>query len=94
MAETFFFQLWILLLAIDLVWSLITFLITKNIIWGWTIVNILAVIFSVFFIYYFDNLELRSKLWILMSIAVLRTVFDYILARKFYFPEEGKPITG
>jgi hypothetical protein len=92
MSDIFFFRLWMTLLVIDLIWSFITWPITKTVVLGWASVNIIAVILSIITIYFSDWLDQAIKIWVLTSIAVLRTVFDYIFAWSFYFPQDvAKP---
>src|SRR5436305_4099141 len=87
-SELFFFQLLMLLLTLDLLWSVVTWPITKSVVWQWIVVNILAVVAGIAVIYWFDKVAVIQKLWILMIIAVARTCLDYFLAWNFYFPSE------
>jgi hypothetical protein len=87
-SETFFFQLLILLLLLDLVWSFITWPITRSVVWQWTAVNVIAIVLFAVCIYWVPFPNQMSKLWVLMGIASVRTFFDYRLAWSFYFPAE------
>jgi len=85
-SEIFFFRLLILLLLVDLVWSFITWPITKSVVWRWAAVNIIAMLVLATIIYAVPFGNPMSRLWILMAVAVVRTAFDYWLAWEFYFP--------
>ncbi|HEU4883286.1 MAG TPA: hypothetical protein VFT45_13590 [Longimicrobium sp.] len=91
--EFLFFRLLILLLLVDLVWSFITWPITKSVIWRWAVVNVIAVILMAVLIRWAPFSD-AATLWVLMSVSVVRTVCDYWLAWGFYFPaleEEAEP---
>jgi len=86
--ETVFFQLLTLLLLLDLVWSFMTWPITKSVVWQWAAVNVIAIVLFAACIYWVPFPSLQLKLWVLMGIALARTCFDYWSAWSFYFPGE------
>jgi len=90
--KIFFFQLWMVVLAVDLVWLLLTTFSSKLNEWWWAVDNTLTIALSCFVIYFLHlrlGVDQDTTLWILMTIAIVRTICDYTLARKFYFPEES-----
>jgi hypothetical protein len=84
-----FFQILMTLFVIDIVWALLTWRITKTVVFKWLGVNIVTVALYMIVIYWFAYIPAEQKPWVLMGIAVLRTLLDYYLARAFYFPAEA-----
>src|SRR5947209_1279092 len=85
MSDVSFFWLWILLLTIDIVWTFITWPITREAVWQWAVVNIAAIIASIAVLNFVADLQV--KVVVLTAIAILRTVLDYMSAWEFYFPK-------
>lgn len=82
-----FFQILMALLAVDVIWTVLTRDIGKDANKKWLLVNLITVVIYVVVIY-FLYLSVAQKSWLLMSIAVLRTVLDYWVSPEFYFPSK------
>jgi hypothetical protein len=88
--DPLFFKLLLGLLVLDVVWSLLTWPITKAVVAQWLIINLIAVVVGGLLIWRFPSIPEAPRQWILMSVAILRTIADYWFARKFYFPADEK----
>jgi hypothetical protein len=87
-AQTDFFWLLTGFLTVDIVWSLITSLITGSAVWRWAAVNVIAIVLIVACLRWIPFPNRESQLWTLMALAIGRTFFDYLVAWDFYFPRD------
>lgn len=87
----FFFKLLMVLLLVDLVWTIVIWSVTKTVVWQWALVNGVTVVLGCLLIY-FRWLEPPVINYVLMAIAILRTIGDYLLSWDFYFPEESQEL--
>ena len=85
----FFFQLWMLLLAIDLAWAFVSYPITKPVIAEWAAINLLSVEAALVIIYCLDGRPLLPRIWMLVAVAFLRPTLEYYFTREFYFPRDA-----
>ncbi len=83
-----FFQVLMVLLAVDMVWAVLTWRITKSVVIRWAVINGAMIGLSCLLIYCCGILADEVKTWVLAVCAVLRTVLDYRLGWEFYFPPE------
>jgi hypothetical protein len=83
-----FFRMLMVLLAIDILWCLITWKITRSVVARWSPVNIGMVLASCILICGIGSINPEAKSWVLAGFAVIRTALDYSLAWQFYFPDE------
>lgn len=86
-SEMLFFQILMGLLTVDIIWTVLTRDIGKDANKKWLLVNLITVIIYVIVIYFLP-LSFAQKSWLLMGIAVLRTVLDYWVSPEFYFPSK------
>jgi hypothetical protein len=83
-----FFQLLMVLLALDVLWALLTWRLTKSVAIRWAIINGAMIAVSCMLIYPGGQRCVEFKTCVLAACAVIRTVLDYYLAWGFYFPPE------
>lgn len=80
-----FFLLFATLLGVDVLWAIVTWLITRSKAIKWAAINAVTCL-AVLVGRGLTHLSPQSLLILLTSIALLRTVFDYSSNWKFYFP--------
>jgi hypothetical protein len=75
-----------LLLGVDMLWGFISHQIhfpgKKSHVVRWSAINVVAVVLAILIVAY----PFQPKTWVLMVVAVLRSVMDYWLCWDFYFP--------
>ncbi len=89
-----FFQWFVALLVLDIIWSLATWPITKSVVIQWLVVNLVAAAVCLMLIYCIPWIPAWLKQWLLGMVAVLRTVADYKFAWSFYFPQDEVAATA
>ena len=86
------------LLVTDMVWGYISHLIhfphEKSHVARWSIINVVAGLLAFMIVAY----PFERKPWVLMVIAIVRSVADYRICWRFYFPssdvQQGHETTG
>jgi len=78
-----------LLLAVDMVWGFVSHQIhfpgQKSHVVKWSSINVAAGMLAIVIVAY----PFERKAWVLMAIAITRSIVDYGLCWKFYFPISG-----
>jgi hypothetical protein len=81
-----FFTWLIALLAVDAIWGLITWPITKTVVLQWLVLNTaIGAMLGAALCWLPADLGIVRE-WIMAALAVLRTILDYSTAWTFYFP--------
>jgi hypothetical protein len=74
------------LLVVDMLWGAVSHLIHfrghKSHVLRWSAINVVAIGIAILI----DAYAFQPKTWVLMVVAIMRTVADYGICREFYFP--------